>query len=216
MITDFDDYLIHQAALPINQTGITNRNAYDRYWFNGFDKSGRSCSRWRSAGIRTASCRTRTSAWPSMACSTAFHASRRIAEQPDGRARWSTPCRGREAHANHPPRDRAERHRRRVRSDLPRQGATGARAEEPHVGRHPSHHGHPALHPIRHLGGVLLHQGRTLRSQAQRGARQSRQVLGHAPRRRIRRGRAEPAHDRSGRLLDLVAGALRRLLHALL
>ena len=40
MITDFDDYLVHQAALPINQTGIVNRNAYDRYWFNGFDKAG--------------------------------------------------------------------------------------------------------------------------------------------------------------------------------
>lgn len=40
MITDFDDYLIHQAPFPINQTGIVNRNAYDRYWFNGFDKSG--------------------------------------------------------------------------------------------------------------------------------------------------------------------------------
>ena len=40
MITDFDDYLIHQVPLPINQTGIVNRNAYDRYWFNGLDKSG--------------------------------------------------------------------------------------------------------------------------------------------------------------------------------
>jgi hypothetical protein len=40
MITDFDDYLIHQAPFPINQTGIVNRNAYDRYWFNGFDRSG--------------------------------------------------------------------------------------------------------------------------------------------------------------------------------
>ena len=40
MITDFDDYLIHQAALPVNQIGIPNRNAYDRYWFNGFDGEG--------------------------------------------------------------------------------------------------------------------------------------------------------------------------------
>ena len=40
MITDFDDYLIHQAPLPINQMGILNRNAYDRYWFNGNDKAG--------------------------------------------------------------------------------------------------------------------------------------------------------------------------------
>jgi hypothetical protein len=40
MITDFDDYLIHQVPLPINQMGVVNRNAYDRYWFNGNDKAG--------------------------------------------------------------------------------------------------------------------------------------------------------------------------------
>ena len=40
MITDFDDYLLHQAALPINQSGIAKLNAYDRYWFNGHDRSG--------------------------------------------------------------------------------------------------------------------------------------------------------------------------------
>src|SRR5210317_342162 len=40
MITDFDDYMIHQAATPINQPSVTDRNFYDRYWFNGFDTSG--------------------------------------------------------------------------------------------------------------------------------------------------------------------------------
>ncbi len=40
MITDFDDYLIHQAPFPVNQPGLSNRNFYDRYWFNGFDKAG--------------------------------------------------------------------------------------------------------------------------------------------------------------------------------
>ncbi len=40
MITDFDDYLIHQAPFPVNQPGVSNRNFYDRYWFNGFDKAG--------------------------------------------------------------------------------------------------------------------------------------------------------------------------------
>ncbi|MEM7435436.1 MAG: hypothetical protein AAF436_09820 [Myxococcota bacterium] len=41
MITDFDDYLIHQAPFPVNQPGIVNRNFYDRYWFNGFDREGK-------------------------------------------------------------------------------------------------------------------------------------------------------------------------------
>ena len=40
MITDFDDYLIHQAAAPICQPGVTDRNFYDRYWFSGFDRAG--------------------------------------------------------------------------------------------------------------------------------------------------------------------------------
>ncbi len=41
MITDFDDYLIHQAPFPVNQPGLSNRNFYDRYWFSGFDKAGK-------------------------------------------------------------------------------------------------------------------------------------------------------------------------------
>ena len=40
MITDFDDYMIHQAPTPINQPSVTDRNFYDRYWFNGFDMEG--------------------------------------------------------------------------------------------------------------------------------------------------------------------------------
>ena len=40
MITDFDDFMIHQAPRPINQPSVTDRNFYDRYWFNGFSGSG--------------------------------------------------------------------------------------------------------------------------------------------------------------------------------
>jgi len=40
MITDFDDYMIHQAPVPVNQPSVTDRNFYDRYWFNGFDAKG--------------------------------------------------------------------------------------------------------------------------------------------------------------------------------
>ncbi|MGI9292480.1 MAG: hypothetical protein ACR2PS_00735 [Pseudomonadales bacterium] len=40
MITNFDDYCIHQTTLPIAHPGSTDRNFYDRYWFNGMDNSG--------------------------------------------------------------------------------------------------------------------------------------------------------------------------------
>jgi hypothetical protein len=40
MISDFDDFPIHQIAQPVTQPEQSDRNFYDRYWFNGFDKDG--------------------------------------------------------------------------------------------------------------------------------------------------------------------------------
>lgn len=40
MITSFDDYCIHQTAEPIAAPSQSDRNFYDRYWFNGFDAAG--------------------------------------------------------------------------------------------------------------------------------------------------------------------------------
>jgi hypothetical protein len=40
MISDFDDFMVHQTSEPISQPGPSDRNYYDRYWFNGFDKDG--------------------------------------------------------------------------------------------------------------------------------------------------------------------------------
>ena len=40
MITEFDDYPIHQVPEPVCQPGTTDRNFYDRYWFNGYDREG--------------------------------------------------------------------------------------------------------------------------------------------------------------------------------
>jgi hypothetical protein len=40
MISDFDDFMVHQTSEPINQPGPSDRNYYDRYWFNGFDREG--------------------------------------------------------------------------------------------------------------------------------------------------------------------------------
>ena len=36
-ISPFDDYPIHQAIEPITIPGPTDRNFYDRYFFNGMD-----------------------------------------------------------------------------------------------------------------------------------------------------------------------------------
>ena len=40
MLTRFDDYPIHQTAEPIAQVATSDRNAYDRYWFNGYAADG--------------------------------------------------------------------------------------------------------------------------------------------------------------------------------
>jgi len=40
VITEFDEYPIHQTTDPIAQPASSDRNYYDRYWFNGFDRDG--------------------------------------------------------------------------------------------------------------------------------------------------------------------------------
>jgi hypothetical protein len=40
MLTEFDDYLIHQTAEPIAAPGTGDRNFYDRHFFNGFTRAG--------------------------------------------------------------------------------------------------------------------------------------------------------------------------------
>jgi hypothetical protein len=40
MLTRFDDYLIHQTADPVAHPVTGDRNFYDRYFFNGYDRDG--------------------------------------------------------------------------------------------------------------------------------------------------------------------------------
>jgi hypothetical protein len=40
MITQFDEYMIHQTAEPVTQPDPSDRNFYDRYWFNGYSRNG--------------------------------------------------------------------------------------------------------------------------------------------------------------------------------
>jgi hypothetical protein len=39
MITSFDDYCIHQTVLPVAEPSQSDRNFYDRYWFNGIEET---------------------------------------------------------------------------------------------------------------------------------------------------------------------------------
>lgn len=40
MLSKFDDYPIHQTSEPVAVPVTTDRNAYDRYWFNGYTDDG--------------------------------------------------------------------------------------------------------------------------------------------------------------------------------
>jgi hypothetical protein len=40
MITALDDYPVHQTSLPLAVPGTSDRNFYDRFWFNGFVGDG--------------------------------------------------------------------------------------------------------------------------------------------------------------------------------
>src|SRR5678815_4548321 len=40
MLTEFDDYLVHQTAEPVAAPGTGDRNFYDRHFFNGFSRDG--------------------------------------------------------------------------------------------------------------------------------------------------------------------------------
>ena len=40
MLTKFDDYPIHQTSEPLAIVATTDRHAYDRYWFNGYQDDG--------------------------------------------------------------------------------------------------------------------------------------------------------------------------------
>ncbi len=40
MLTRLDDYPVHQTAQPLSIPATSDRHAYDRYWFNGYDREG--------------------------------------------------------------------------------------------------------------------------------------------------------------------------------
>jgi hypothetical protein len=40
MLTKFDDYAIHQTPEPVAHPASSDRNVYDRYWFNGYARDG--------------------------------------------------------------------------------------------------------------------------------------------------------------------------------
>lgn len=41
MLSRFDDYPVHQTPEPVAHPATTDRNAYGRYWFNGYSADGR-------------------------------------------------------------------------------------------------------------------------------------------------------------------------------
>jgi hypothetical protein len=42
VLSGYDDFPIHQASVPVSETSSSDINFYDRYFFNGYDRSGTS------------------------------------------------------------------------------------------------------------------------------------------------------------------------------
>ncbi|MDX1649456.1 MAG: hypothetical protein R3263_06350 [Myxococcota bacterium] len=40
MLSSFDDYPVHQTPEPVAHPASSDRNVYDRYWLNGYDRDG--------------------------------------------------------------------------------------------------------------------------------------------------------------------------------
>ena len=40
MLSRLDDYPVHQTPEPVAQPASSDRNVYDRYWFNGYAEDG--------------------------------------------------------------------------------------------------------------------------------------------------------------------------------
>ena len=51
MLSKFDDYPIHQTSQPLRQPATADRHAYDRYWFNGYDRRRRVLLRHRRRAV---------------------------------------------------------------------------------------------------------------------------------------------------------------------
>ena len=63
MLSPLDDYPIHQIAEPIRHVGTSDRNFYDRYYFNLHASSRRALpGDGARASTRTSACRTRSRA----------------------------------------------------------------------------------------------------------------------------------------------------------
>ena len=63
MLTAADDYLIHQTPYTFDTVFTSDRNFYDRYFFNGYPRDGNSISRSRLGRTQTWESWMGPSAW---------------------------------------------------------------------------------------------------------------------------------------------------------
>ena len=215
MLSKFDDYPIHQTSLPIAQPATGDRNAYDRYWFNGYQDDGefyfgigaRAVPEPRHPRLRPEHrARRRAARVPRLAP----RAPR--AHRPPHRA-----VRDRRAGADapHPGHDRRQRHRHRGRPHLHRPHRVCGRGPPDPFPRPPPDHGRDPLRAVRHVGGrdPLRRQDRADRCRA--GLRHQGPQLGRAGCRHPRPGPRAHAAGLDAGLLPVGAVALGRSLHAL-
>ena len=80
MLNKLDDFPIHQTPEPIAHAATSDRNVYDRTWFNGYAATARttSASAWRSTRIAAFStARSASSNAKDVSTASMVHAARR-------------------------------------------------------------------------------------------------------------------------------------------
>ena len=213
VLNKLDDYPIHQTPEPVAHPATGDRNAYDRYWFNGFT---------READLFFA---VAFGVYPNRRVMDAAISVVRGGLQYVVRGSRLAPDERTDTRAGPIAVEVVEPMRTiRVRIDpnphgiegelrLPRAHGSGRRAALHTASGHARDHRQHALHPVRHLGRLARRRRRADQARRDARARHTRPVLGCAARRRA--GTRNSGHEPLAVLLALGAAALRRPLHAL-
>ncbi len=118
MLSLFDDFPIHQTPDPVATPATSDRNFYERYWFNGYTKVGDlylgvGSGHYPHLGIADAAISVVHDG-----VQHAFHASNRKGPEPTDLAGRPVPDRDRRAHAVMSGGARGQRDRHRLRSPV--------------------------------------------------------------------------------------------------
>ena len=209
-LSPLDDHPVHQAALPIRQVTTSDRNFYDRYYFD-CPRHQRADAAASASAVPQPRRHRRVRAGPAWPHAPGRQGVARARHRPDGHQRRAVPAEVLEGLRLAASAARAERARPRVRLDL--EGAIPAQAEPRHFIRSQERVIFDSfrLAQTGQWSGYVRSGSDEFDGHAGPMARLARPVLGRAPGRR-ERGAGHSGQEPWPVLLDVRADAVRRIL----